>query len=185
MDIGDWVFWGMVAVSGIATLSKATKKKASEQTSQQPTSTEERKSDADEWIKNILNETTKGLLDTDDEFIPKNAPKPSVVRSETTAPQLNKEYSKNTNEAAQKSSNAELYRRSNQSLEISARPRISQENTPFVEGKVSHTGLRASMNTSVSDIIYDQPLLDPVDDFNEMEEVRKAIIYGEIMRSKF
>lgn len=185
MDIGDWVFWGLVAVSGIASLSKAVKKKASEQTSQQPTSSDVEKSDADEWLKNILRETSKGFLDADDEFIPKNDPKPTVMRPENQASRPINTYSKSKSETAETYANAERYRRTNQSLEGAARPRVSLENTDVVEGQVSHTGLRSSSHSTVVDTVYDQPQLDPVDDFKHAEEVRKAVIYGEIMRTKF
>lgn len=181
MDIGDWVFLGMIVISGIASVSKAAKKKTAGQATGEKTSTRQDKSDAmDEWIKKM----TKGLVD-EDEFIPKNESQPTVVRPVKPMPQPSGEYEKRTRETTQPYANAELYRRSNQSLEGSARPRVSLENTTVVEGQVSHTGLHGSTQASPTDAISDKPLLDPTDDFRDMDEIRKAIIYGEIMRTKF
>jgi hypothetical protein len=184
MDLGDWVFLGMVAISGIASISKMGKKKAAQQSSQQQTLGEDTKSDADDWLKNILRETTKGLVDADD-FLPKNDPKPSVHRPELEKSQpSNGAYPKNKVDASRRNANAEQYRRSNQSLESTSRPLVSLEDTKVVEGKVSHTGLHGSMPSSIIDSV-DQSPLDPADDFKDSDEVRKAIIYGEIMRTKF
>ena len=170
MDIGNWLFIGVAVVSGIASLSKATKKRTSAQTSQQSTSMDENKSDADDWLKNNLRETTKGFLETEDEFIPKNDPKPKDVLAEKLPPPA---------------TNAEQFRRTSQSLEVAAGPHVSLEDTVEVEGNVIHTGLRGSVNALLSGVVFDQPLLDPVDDLKNIEEVRKALIYGEIMRPKF
>lgn len=189
MDIGDWVFIGMIVISGIASVSKAAKKKTAGQSSGEQASTSQDKSDADEWIKKIIRESTKGLLD-DDDFIPKNDAKPTVERPVQQKPLPSDDYRKGTGEpakpeVAQPYANAELYRRNNQSLEERQRPRVSLENTTVVEGKVSHTGLRASMQTAQTAPLYDQALLDPSEDFSDTDEVRKALIYGEIMRTKF
>ena len=181
MDIGDWVFLGMIVISGIASVSKAAKKKTAGQTSGEQTSTHQDKSDAmDEWIKKI----TKGLVD-EDEFIPKNESQPTVVRPVQPTPQPSGEYKKRNGETSQPYANAEQYRRNNLSLEGSARPRVSLENTTVIEGKVSHTGLHGSAQASPTDSICEKPLLNPTDDFRDTDEIRKAVIYGEIMRTKF
>jgi hypothetical protein len=181
MDIGDWVFLGMIVISGIASVSKAAKKKTAGQTSGEQTTTHQEKSDSmDEWIKKM----TKSLVG-EDEFIPKNETQPTVIRPVEPTPQPVDTERKRTTESAQPYTNAEQFRRKNQSLEGSARPNISLEQTNVVEGKVSHTGLRGSAQVSQTDLTYEKPYLDPADDFGDTDEVRKAIIYGEIMRTKF
>ncbi len=180
MDFGDWMFIGVAVISGIASIAKAAKKKETAQSSQPNSSHDEEKAGTDEWIKNILRETTKGISDLDDEFIPKNKPtqqqtreKPVVTTAQSNSGQTGK---KNV---------AEDYRRDNQSLERFSRQHVSLEDSVTIEGNVQHKGVSVSSGLQKSQQAVDCPLLDPIVDLNEAEEVRKAIVYGEIMRPKF
>lgn len=181
MDIGDWVFWGVVAISGIASIAKGTRKKAAEETSMPQSTVHQEQPTAEDWIKTIIRQSTGGLLD-DDDFIPKKNSEPQGTQKQQPASRPTSEYKSRPAETVKPRTNAEQYRRTNQSLEVESRAHVSLENTPREARK---TGLRASEVVSATDSVSTNRLLNPAEDLRDMDEVKKAIIYGEILQTKF
>lgn len=168
MDIGDIVFYGLIAISAVASIVKSTKKKAEvEEGAELP---DFKGSNPGKWIKTILDE----VAEADDDFIPSN-PKKEVIQ--------NPHKVETTYSTEAKSS--ENFRRKNESLE---RPNLNLERELYSKN-VSKSKLK-SVNNSDTSPVYSESVseisaLNPKEDFTESIEVKKAFIYGEILQTKF
>jgi len=218
MDPGDWIFYGLLAFSAIASVVKAVKKK---DTSGQddPKAVPPKSNDAEQWIKTILEETKKvAQMNEDDDYIPRN-PKPSVSPQAPGTKPVWYPQSSATQQASQTTSSSkspywasqeakssetrtspeqfhrnnqstEHFRRTNQSPEQFTRSHQGLEDTSAIEGfnnrktQISSPVVPNVDSTVVSSGLLFSPLT-PADDLKEADKVRKAIVYGEIMRPKF
>ncbi len=168
MDLGDIVFYGLIAISAIASIVKSTKKKAEvEEGAELP---DFKGNNPGKWIKTILEE----VAGEDDDFIPSN-PKKEVIQK----PQ------KVETSYIPEASSSETFRRKNESLE---RPNLNLERELYSKN-VSKSKLK-SVNNSDTSPVYSESIsevssLNPKEDFIESIEVKKAIIYGEILQTKF
>lgn len=204
MDAGDLIFYGMIAVSVVASIVKSVKKKQEAATLSEEEKAGGSSSDGSEWIKNVMRETTKSLFDVDDDdFIPRNpSPAPAASRPATTShrPEANDAPSNGSTRPAAEdyrrpNQATEDYRRTNQSAETFRRPnqsaeRFTRKPVSLEDKYTSKTGQisrlkQAAAEVEDSSIIAKPSLLSVSDDLDELQEVRKAVIYGEIMRPKF
>lgn len=168
MDLGDIVFYGLIAISAIASIVKSTKKKAEvEEGAELP---DFKGNNPGKWIKTILEE----VAEADDDFIPSNPKKDATTTTKKVEPVYSSE-----------AKSSEVFRRQNESLE---RPNLNLERDIFTK-KTTKNKLKTfnSYDESpiYSDSIVDLSVLKPEEDFKDFSEVKKAIIYGEIVQTKF
>ncbi|HBL72625.1 MAG TPA: hypothetical protein DD409_06960 [Bacteroidales bacterium] len=198
MDAGDLIFYGMIAVSVVASVVKSVKKKQEAAAVHDEDNAGTSTGDGTEWIKNVMRETTKSLFDVDDDdFIPRN-PKPTPAANrpastlntatERTASQSDEGY-RRTNQPAEDfrrtNQSSETFRRPNQSAERFTRQAISLEDKIKAKPTPGSKGKRIVTEGEIAEIVASPALLSVSDDLDELQEVRKALIYGEIMRPKF
>jgi len=180
MDIEKWIFLGLAVASGVASVVKSAQKKNAAQTSQR-NEPSPNKPVAEDWLKNILRETTQSLKEIEDDYIPKNTPQPKVnpiptpPKGKVTLNPL----------SVENRPSPELYRRKIVTAESNKRNAVSLENVSVVEGNVKHDGLHAAINKPEIVTVTAPALLNPRDELVALDDVRKALIYGEILRTKF
>lgn len=190
MDAGDLIFYGLIAISAVASIVKSTKKK---EVSSKEDSLPDFKGD-------VARKIIKTILEEDDDYIPSN-PKP-VVNHEVLKPKPEPMYSKTIPEGnnsyekwydyeaksgekvdAESKVNLETYHRSNKSLEKT----INDINIDRSKSQSVRTAKKADdYKKAASDQTDEQAIiLNPTDDFKDLDDVKKALIYGEIMKTKF
>lgn len=187
MDTGDIIFYGLIALSVVASIVKSAKKKQ-----QEPEEGELPDFKGDKpgkWIKTILEEVVE---DDDDDFIPVN-PKPETQKKPERVEYTYEGTSLEDN-TYEKRENAETYRRTNVSLEKPVlierrnnqsleRPTLNRK--PLNEiSKSTESALQKERNIIKSEI-YENDIFSPAIELADSDELKKAIIYGEIMRTKF
>lgn len=186
MDTGDIIFYGLIALSAVASIVKSAKKK---QEDPKEGELPDFKGDKPgKWIKTILEE----VVEDDDDFIPVN-PKPETQKKPETSEYTYEGKSLEDN-SYEKRENTETYRRTNVSLEkpvlIERRNNQSLERQALTRKplnevyKSSESALQKERNIMISEI-YDNDILSPAKELADPEELKKAIIFGEIMRTKF
>jgi hypothetical protein len=197
MDFGDWVFYGLIIASVVGSVVKSVKKKQADAAGQEEDAGAAAANDGSEWVKNIVRETTKSLFDMDDDdYIPRNPkPAPAASRSttETSVPERSagqvaedfRRVNKPAEDYRRTNQSAEAFRRSNQSAERFSRPTVSLE-----DKYASKTGQSSKLKQTITGVgetvtAVTPALLAAGEDLDDMQEVRKALIYGEIMRPKF
>lgn len=194
MDTGDIIFYGLIALSAVASIVKSAKKK---QVDPKEGELPDFKGDKPgKWIKTILED----VVDDDDDFIPVN-PKPetqkkpeTVFKTSTNNTDYTYEGKSLEDNSYEKRENTETYRRTNVSLEkpvvIERRSNQSLEKTALTRKplnevyKSSVSALQKERNMIQSEI-YDNDILSPAKELADPDELKKAIIFGEIMRTKF
>jgi hypothetical protein len=190
MDAGDLIFYGLIAISAIASIVKSTKKKV--------VSSEE--SSLPDFKGDVARKIIKTILEEDDDYIPSN-PKPPVNR-EVLKPKLQPEIvKKSTVETksygkwydtegssgervdAESKVNLETYHRINDSLE---KP-INEINNDRQKSQSVRNVFKSGNGKQVkeNDIDLPESIIDPLSDFKDFDEVKKALVYGEIMKTKF
>lgn len=197
MDFGDWVFYGLIIASVVGSVVKSVKKKQADAAGHEEDTGAAPANDGSEWVKNIVRETTKNLFDMDDDdFIPRN-PKPAPAASRSTtvtsvpersAGQVAEDFrrvNKPAEDYRRTNQSAESFRRSNQSAERFSRPTVSLED--MYASKAGQSSKLKQTTTGVAETVTatTPSLLAAGDDLDDIQEVRKALIYGEIMRPKF
>jgi len=155
MDPGDLIFYGIIAISVISSIVKAVKKKPEEVID---TGMPDYKgSPAGNIFKTILQE----LEEKDDEYIPSN-PKP--------APSMTSQVNKPKMEQLKRQERASAFNKT----------RTFTGEKPLRESLNSRTSVEAaSVPGNLSN-----PILQNLD-LQNMDELKKAIIYSEIIRPKF
>jgi len=192
MDAGDLIFYGLIAISAVASIVKSVKKKGD---SQKEEALPDFKGDSPaKWLQTIIEDKQE----EDDEFIPVNPKQTIQAKMEPVAKNHQKPFSYSYEgktyegnfgeEAKSKESfssesrvNIENYRRNNQSLE-----------KPLEEIRKTYSPdhRKASPNASIKEVSFmevvsNENALSPSEELRNNEELKKAIIYGEIMRTKF
>lgn len=212
MDVGDWIFYGLIFASVVGSVVKSVKKKQAEAAVHEDEPTEPPSSDGSDWIKNVMRETTKSLFDVDDDdFIPRNPkPAPATTRQPATmaTPVRGSTASTRSSVASERTplerpsrpaedyrrptQSAEDYRRRTQSAEVFHRPDINAERFAREAINLEQRQItrniklkQAASNVEDSSINAQPPLLVVSDDLWGAQEAMKALIYGEIMRPKF
>jgi hypothetical protein len=180
MDKGNWLFYGLIALSGIVSLVQKAKKKTenANQENQDSKPKEQPEGNIDTWIKTIIAQASpSGELDNTeagDDFIPRN-PKSETLSSGSLGKQIPvKEDKVNINPLGKV---AEDFRRKNESL----------EDISVIEGFTDQSRLKYESTNQQPYLIKDclAEGLDPTVDLMDDEEIKRAIIYGEIFRTKF
>lgn len=190
MDAGDLIFYGLIAISAVASIVKSTKKK---EVSSEGDSLPDFKGD-------VARKIIKTILEEDDDYIPSN-PKP-VVNHEVLRPKPEPVFSKTIPEGndsyekwydyepksgekvdAESKVNLETYHRNNKSLEKT----INDINIERSKSQSVRTVKKAddSKKAGSDPAIEPANFLNPADDFQKFDDVQKALIYGEIMKTKF
>lgn len=196
MEAGDWFFYVVIIASVVGSVLKSVRKKQADVAAQHEEPGKGVPHDGSEWVKNVLRETTKSLFDVDDDdFIPRN-PKPSPAAGRPSATQQGPERTAHpsaspagrtttsTGREVREPSSAETFCRPNLSAERYTRPVISLEEpaTGTSRSTVKFKSREPIVETTPA---TETPILSAADDLSDIEDVRKAIIYGEIMRPKF
>ena len=187
MDAGDLIFYGLIAISAVASIVKSVKKKedkASETGMPDFKGNDPEVHESPEkWLRKILE-------DRDDDFIPKN-PEP------VAKPESQQKTASYEGKAAENHSSQEVFRRSNQSQEVFRRSNQSQETYSRTNQSLETMPSAAKFdNGSLHSNSTDKPLLNPAEtaagdllipseDLKNADDLKKAIVYGEIMRTKF
>ena len=156
MDPGDLIFYGVIAVSVVSSILKALKKKPEgEASAGMPDFKGSRPVDI---FKTILEE----IREKEDDFIPSNPePVPPIRKTSATKPAV--EPVKRPNLAS-----------------VFEKTRTATENMPRRES--------FSVKSTIESIRVQDDLSDPVLqslDLSQADELKKAIIYSEILRPKF
>lgn len=156
MDPGDLIFYGIIVVSVVSSIIKATKKKAVDgaETGMPPF----RGNTAGDLFRTILED----IKEKEDDYIPAS---PQRVASNTTT-----QASKMKVEPLKRSSLASTYEQR----------RNATENLPRRESFRKN----AVIETEVQSENSSDPILQTLD-LKQMDELKKAIIYSEIIRPKF
>ncbi|NLT03093.1 MAG: hypothetical protein GXY09_04450 [Bacteroidales bacterium] len=187
MDFGDWVFYGLIIASVVGSVVKSVKKKQADAAGQEEDTGAAPTNDGSEWVKNIVRETTKNLFDMDDDdFIPRNPkPAPAASRSTTVTSAPERSAGHVAEDYRRTNQSAEAYRRTNQSAERFTRPTVSLEDKYASKAGQSSKLKHPSAGVEPAVVTATPSLLAAGDDLDDVQEVRKALIYGEIMRPKF
>jgi len=156
MDPGDLIFYGIIAISVVSSIVKAVKKKPGDNVD---TGMPDFKgSRAEEIFKTVLED----LREKDDDFIPSN-PKPVPPIVKVPVPTLKVEPLKRSSLAAD-----------------FERMRTATENMPRRES----FSAKSSVETEAKPDDFSDQIL-PSFDLTQIDELKKVLIYGEILRPKF
>lgn len=156
MDPGDLIFYGIIAISVVSSIVKAVKKKPGDNVD---TGMPDFKgSRAEEIFKTVLED----LREKDDDFIPSN-PKPVPPIVKVPVPTLKVEPLKRSSLAAD-----------------FERMRTATENMPRRES----FSAKSSVETEGKPDELSDSILQSID-LRQTDELKKAIIYSEILRPKF
>jgi|GEM_PF-1347638 len=170
MDIGDLIFYGILAISVISSVTKAIKKKpVSDADASMP---DFKGSRPGEIFKKLLDE----LQDKDDDYIPSN-PKPvfqPVVQSDTSS--LDRQPAGRMQVTKQK-------------VEPLKRPDLASnyyKNRPVAEKSPSRVRVKSHLYEEPETVHQTEsdPILKSLN-LKQMDELKKGIIYSEILRPKF
>lgn len=153
MDLGDLIFYGIIAISVISSISKAIKKKPEESADGGMPDFKGTQPKPRDIFKTVLEELTK-----EDDFYPTN-PKPAQpvqpAMASTSGSEKNKPFASTTS-------------------------RFVTENTPRRDSFSKNSNIDAQeIKEDLSD-----PILQKLD-IRQPDELKKAIIYSEILRPKF
>jgi len=184
MDPGDWFFYGILALSAIGSVVKASKKK--EQSSDRKELSGKPEEPSGKWLKEVMEDAIG--MGNEDEYIPKNlqpaVPQQPVKDGMTQVPGNGRMPETRANHEPYRHANPILedYRRLVVSHETFNRPEQSLEIIPEKEGFESRHPVHPVETTSE---LVEEGDLNPAEDLADLENLKKAIIYGEIMHTKF
>ena len=161
MDRGDLIFYGAVAISIISSIIKARKKK--EEGAVDTGMPDFKGSKPGDLFKKVIQE----MLENDDEYIP-SSPKPELLNKKVQAVPMKAEPMKV--EPMKRTSLASIYERT----------KNATENNPRRQDFIT---LSHFENVEKIDAFSD-PVLQTLD-LKQADELKRAIIYSEILRPKF